>query len=50
MQCVAGSTVKIFYDRLVPVNETTVPDKWLNEVGDISVEEWKRINRNVNDI
>ena len=38
------------YDKIVPVNETFVPNKWLNEVGDISVEEWKRINRNLYNI
>ena len=38
------------YDKIVSVNETIVPNKWLNEVGDISVEEWKRINRNLHNI
>ena len=38
------------YDKTVSVNETIVPNKWLNEVGDISVEEWKRINRNLHNI
>ena len=38
------------YDKIVPVNETIVPNKWLNEVGDISVEGWKRIIRNLNNL
>ena len=35
------------YDNIIPVNEILVPNKWLNEVGDISGEEWKNINRNL---
>ena len=38
------------YDQIVPVNVTIVTNKGLNEVDDISVEEWKRINRNLHNI
>ena len=36
------------YDNIIPVNEILVPNKLLNEIGDISGEEWKKkINRNL---
>ena len=36
------------YDKTVPVNEIIIPDKWINETGDISIDEWKKINKNLN--
>lgn len=32
------------YDKLVPVNENIQPNKWINEIGDITVDEWKKFN------
>ena len=31
-------------ELIIPVNEILVPNKWLNEVGEITGEEWKKIN------
>ena len=36
------------YDMLIPVNEVIIPNKWLNEIGDIQIGEWKTINKNLN--
>ena len=36
------------YDKIVPVNEIIIPNKWINEIGDISVDEWKKFNKNLN--
>ena len=36
------------YDKIVPVNEIIMPNKWINEIGDISVDEWKKFNKNLN--
>ena len=35
------------YDMLVPVNEVIIPNKWINEMGDIQIGEWKKINKNI---
>ena len=36
------------YDKIIPVNMVIVPNKWINEIGDIQIEEWKKINKNLN--
>ena len=36
------------YDKIVPVNEIIIPNKWITEIGDISVDEWKKFNKNLN--
>ena len=36
------------YDKIIPVNEVITPNKWINEIGDIQIEEWKKINKNLN--
>ena len=36
------------YDMLIPVNEVIIPNKWINEIGDIQIGEWKKINKNLN--
>lgn len=38
------------YDKIIPVNDVIVPNKWRNEVGDISTDEWKSINKNLHKI
>ena len=35
------------YDRLIPVDETNIPIKWLQEANDIAIEERKRYNKNL---
>ena len=36
------------YDKIIPVNEVTIPNKWINEIGDIQIDEWKKINKKLN--
>ena len=36
------------YDMLIPVNEVIIPNKWINEIGDIQIGEWKKINKKLN--
>ena len=36
------------YDKIIPVNEVIIPNKWINEIGDIQIDEWKKINKNLN--
>ena len=36
------------YDKIIPVNEVTIPNKWINEIGDIQIDEWKKINEKLN--
>ena len=38
------------YDTLIPVDETIAPVKWLQEINDITVVEWKMYNKNLNQI
>ena len=33
------------YDKIIPVNEVIIPNKWINEIGDIHIDEWKKINK-----
>ena len=33
---------------LIPVNEVIIPNKWINEIWDIQIGEWKKINKNLN--
>ena len=32
------------------MNEVTIPNKWINEIGDIQIDEWKKINKKLNHI
>ena len=36
------------YDKILPVNEIVIPNKWIDEIGDLQIEEWKKINKNLN--
>ena len=36
------------YDKIIPVNEVIIPNKWINEIGDIQLDEWKKINKTLN--
>ena len=36
------------YDKIIPVNEVTIPNKWINEIGVIQIDEWKKINKKLN--
>ena len=38
------------YDKIVPVNEIIVPKNWINEIGEISEDEWKKYSKNLNNI
>ena len=38
------------YDTLIPVDETIIPVKWLQEINDITVVEWKMYNKKLNQI
>ena len=33
---------------LIPVNEVIIPNEWINEIGDIQIGEWKKINIKLN--
>ena len=33
---------------LIPVNEVIIPNKWINEIGDIQIGECKKINKKLN--
>ena len=33
------------YDTLIPVDETTIPVKWLQEISALTIEEWKMYNK-----
>ena len=39
---------RYIYDKIVPVNKIIIPNKWVTEIGDISVDEWKKFNKNLN--
>ena len=36
------------YDKIVPVNEIIIPKNWINEIGEISEDEWKKYSKNLN--
>ena len=36
------------YDTLIPVNETTIPVKWLQEINDLTIDEWIMYNKKLN--
>ena len=36
------------YDKIFPVNEIIVPKNWINEIGEISEDEWKKYSKNLN--
>ena len=38
------------YDKIVPVNEKIVPKQLINEICEISVDEWKNYSKNLNNI
>ena len=38
------------YDTLITVDETIIPVKWLQEINDITVVEWKMYNKKLNQI
>ena len=38
------------YDKIVPVNEIIVHKNWINEIGEISEDEWKKYSKNLNNI
>ena len=38
------------YDKIVPVNEIIVPQNWINEIREISEDEWKNYSKNLNNI
>ncbi|MCU7800661.1 MAG: hypothetical protein KZQ70_11065, partial [gamma proteobacterium symbiont of Lucinoma myriamae] len=38
------------YDKLIGINEQTVSNRWSRELGNISIEDWKKYNDVLNEL